>query len=139
MIFGKQLCQSYQKLAQLSRTYFVFFRNPSTAEKFNFQWHASFGFIELFFGNINFLVLCLTPLPKWSCRTFFLGLEKNQTFSHFFMLWRGKNQSDFFIKQNKIQLGPPWKMMTNQNFHCLRNPYFFAWETILQNQSLHSQ
>ena len=128
MIFGKQLCQSYQKLAQLSRTHFVFFRNPSTAEKFNFQWHASFGFIDFFFGNLNFFVSCLTPLPKWSCRTFFSCLEKNQTFSHFFILLGGKNQSDFFMKQNKVQLGPPWKMMTNQNFQCSSKPLFFLLE-----------
>ena len=78
-------------------------------------------------------------------------LCQNDRAEHFFQVWKkiklsliflcygeARTSLIFFIKQNKIQLGPPWKMMTNQNFHCLRNPYFFAWETILQNQSLHS-
>ena len=126
MIFGKQLCQSYQKLAQLSRTHFVFFRNHSTAEKLNFQWHASFGFIEVFFGNLNFFMSCLTPLPKWSCRTFFSGLEKNQTFSHFFMCWGGKNQSDFFHEAKQIPTGPPLKNDDEPKFSLFVKPPIFC-------------
>ena len=130
MIFGKQLCQSYQKLAQLSRTHFVFFRNHSTAEKLNFQWHASFGFIEFFFGNLNFFMSCLTPLPKRSCRTFFSGLEKNQTFSHFFMCWGAKNQSDFFHEAKQIPTGPPLKNDDEPKFSLFAKPPIF----LLENQ-----
>ena len=38
-----------------------------------------------------------------------LGLEKNQTFSQFFMCWGGKNQSDFFHEAKQIPTGPPLK------------------------------
>ena len=126
MIFGKQLCQSYQKLAQLSRTHFVFFRNHSTAEKLNFQWHASFGFIEFFL-----------EISIFSCRVW--PLCQNDRAEHFFQVWKkiklsliflcvgeARTSLTFFMKQNKFQLGPPWKMMTNQNFHCLPNPLFFC-------------
>ena len=126
MIFGKQLCQSYQKLAQLSRTHFVFIRNHSTAEKLNFQWHANFGFIEFFL-----------EISIFSCRVW--PLCQNDRAEHFFQVWKkiklsliflcvgeARTSLTFFMKQNKFQLGPPWKMMTNQNFHCLSNPLFFC-------------
>ena len=140
MIFGKQLCQSYQKLAQLSRTHLVFFRNHSTAEKLNFQWHANFGFIE-FFLEISIFSCRVWPLCQNDrAEHFFSGLEKNQTFSHFFMCWGGKNQSDFFHEAKQIPTGPPLeKWWRTKIFIVCQTPYFFAWESILQNQSLHSQ
>ena len=126
MIFGKQLCQSYQKLAQLSRTHFVFFRNPSTAEKFNFQWHASFGFID-FFWEISIFLCRVWPLCQNDRAEYFFQVWKKIKLSLIFLCYgEARTSLIFFIKQNKIQLGPLWKMMTNQNFHCLRNPYFFC-------------
>ena len=139
MIFGKQLCQSYQKLAQLSRTHFVFFRNSSTAEKFNFYWHASFWFIELFL-EISIFWFRVWPLCQNDrAEHFFQVWKKNQTFSHFFMLWRGKNQSDFFHKAKQNPTGPPLKNDDEPKFSLfVKPPIFLAWESILQNQSLHS-
>ena len=139
MIFGKQLCQSYQKLAQLSRTYFVFFRNPSTAAKFNFQWHASFWFLEIFL-EISIFLFAVWPLCQSDRAKHFFRFGKKSNFPWFFLSYgEARTSLTFFKKQNNIQLGPLWKMMTNQNFHCLPNPLFFAWESILQNQSIHSQ
>ena len=128
MIFGKQLCQSYQKLAQLSRTHFVFIRNHSTAEKLNFQWHANFGFIE-FFLEISIFSCCVWPLCQNDrAEHFFSGLEKNQTFSHFFMCWGGKNQSDFFHEAKQIPTGPPLKNDDEPKFSLFVNPPIFSLE-----------
>ena len=130
MIFGKQLCQSYQKLAQLSRTHFVFFRNHSTAEKLNFQWHASFGFIE-FFWKSQFFHVVFDPFAKMIVQNIFFQVWKKIKLSLIFLcVGEARTSLTFFMKQNKFQLGPPWKMMTNQNFHCLSNPLFF----LLENQ-----
>ena len=140
MIFRKQLCQSYQKLAQLSRTHFVFFRNHSTAEKLNFQWHANFGFIEFFFGNLNFFMSCLTPLPKWSCRTFFFRFGKKSNFlSFFYVLGRQEPVWLFSWSKTNSNWAPLEKWWRTKIFIVCQTPYFFAWESILQNQSLHSQ
>ena len=126
MIFGKQLCQSYQKLAQLSRTHFVFFRNHSTAEKLNFQWHASFGFIE-FFLEISIFSYHVWPLCQNDrAEHVFQVWEKIKLSLIFLCVGEARTSLTFFMKQNKFQLGPPWKMKTNQNFHCLPNPLFFC-------------
>ena len=130
MIFGKQLCQSYQKLAQLSRTHFVFFQEPFHGRETQFSVTCKFWVHWVFFGNLNFFMSCLTPLPKWSCRTFFSGLEKNQTFSHFFMCWGGKNQSDFFHEAKQIPTGPPLKNDDEPKFSLFVKPPIF----LLENQ-----
>ena len=130
MIFGKQLCQSYQKLAQLSRTHFVFFRNHSTAEKLNFQWHASFGFIEFFFGNLNFFMSCLTPLPKWSCRTFFFRFGKKSNFlSFFYVLGRQEPVWLFSWSKTNSNWAPLEKWWRTKIFIVCQTPYF-----LLENQ-----
>ena len=93
-----------------------------------------------FFWKYQFFGFVFDPFAKMIVQNIFFRFGKKSNFlSFFYVMERQEPVWFFFIKQNKIQLGPPWKMMTNQNFHCLRNPYFFAWETILQNQSLHSQ
>ena len=110
-------------------TFCFFFRNHSTAEKLNFQWHASFGFIE-FFGNLNFFMSCLTPLPKWSCRTFFSGLEKNQTFSHFFyVLGRQEPVWLFSWSKTNSNWAPLEKWWRTKIFIVCQTPYF-----LLENQ-----
>ena len=73
----------------------------------------------------------------FSCRVW--PLCQNDPAEHFFQVWKkiklsliflcvgeARTSLTFFMKQNKFQLGPPWKMMTNQNFHCLSNPLFFC-------------
>ena len=126
MIFGKQLCQSYQKLALPSRTHFVFIRNHSTAEKLNFQWHANFGFIE-FFLEISIFSCCVWPFCQNDrAEHFFSGLEKNQTFSHFFMCWGDKNQSDFFHEAKQIPTGPPLKNDDEPKFSLFVKPPIFC-------------
>ena len=126
MIFGKQLCQSYQKLAQLSRTHFVFFWNHSTAEKLNFQWHASFGFIEFFFGNLNFFMSCLTPLPKWSCRTFFFRFGKNSNFLSFFYVL-GRQEPVWLFSWSKTNSNwAPLEKWWRTKIFILSTPLFFC-------------
>ena len=120
MIFGKQLCQSYQKLAQLSRTHFVFFRNHSTAEKLNFQWHGSFGFIEFFFWKSQFFHVVFDPFAKMIVQNIFF-----QVFI-FFMCWGGKNQSDFFHEAKQIPTGPPLKNDDEPKFSLFVKPPIFC-------------
>ena len=108
MIFGKQLCQSYQKLAQLSRTHFVFFRNPSTAEKFNFQWHASFGFID-FFLEISIFLCRVWPLCQNDCAEHFFHVWKKSNFFSFFYIIGRQEPVWFFHEAKQSPTGPPLK------------------------------
>ena len=139
MIFGKQLCQSYQKLAQLSRTHFVFFRNPSTAEKFNFQWHASFGFID-FFLEISIFLCRVWPLCQNDrAEHFFHVWKKIKLFLIFLCYWEARTSLIFSWSKTKSNWAPLEKWWRTKIFSVRQSPYFFAWETILQNQSLRSQ
>ena len=126
MIFGKQLCQSYQKLAQLSRTHFVFFQEPFHGRETQFSVTCKFWVHWVFFLEISIFSCHVTPLCQNDrAEHFFSGLEKNQTFSHFFMCWGGKNQSDFFHEAKQIPTGPPLKNDDEPKFSLFAKPPVF--------------
>ena len=129
MIFGKQLCQSYQKLAQLSRTHFVFFRNHSTAEKLNFQWHASFGFIE-FFWKSQFFHVMFDPFARMIVQNMFFRFGKKSNFlSFFYVLGRQEPVWLFSWSKTNSNWAPLEKWWRTKIFIVCQTPYF-----LLENQ-----
>ena len=130
MIFGKQLCQSYQKLAQLSRTHFVFFQEPFHGRETQFSVTCKFRVDWVFFWKSQFFHVVFDPFAKMIVQNIFFRFGKKSNFLSFFLcVWEARTSLTFFMKQNKFQLGPPWKMMTNQNFHFVYPPIF-----LLENQ-----
>ena len=83
-----------------------------------------------FFWKSQFFHVVFDPFAKMIVQNIFSGLEKNQTFSHFFMCWGGKNQSDFFPEAKQIPTGPPLKNDDEPKFSLFVKPPIF----LLENQ-----
>ena len=124
--FRKTTLSVLSEISSAFQNTFCFFQEPFHGWETQFSVTCKFWVHWVFFGNLNFFMSCLTPLPEWSCRTFFSGLEKNQTFSHFFMCWGDKNQSDFFHEAKQIPTGPPLKNDYEPKFSLFVKPPIFC-------------
>ena len=126
--FRKTTLSVLSEISSAFQNTFCFFQKPFYGRETQFSVTCKFWVHWGFFWKSKFFMSCLTSLPKWSCRTFFSGLEKNQTFSHFFMCWGGKNQSDFFHEAKQIPTGPPLKNDDEPKFSLFVNPPIFSLE-----------
>ena len=129
MIFGKQLCQSYQKLAQLSRTHFVFFSGtiprPRNSIFSDMQVLGSLSF----FWKSQFFHVVFDPFAKMIVQNIFFRFGKKSNFLSFFYVL-GRQEPVWLFSWSKKNSN--WASLEKwfQNFHCLPNPLFF----LLENQ-----
>ena len=107
---------------------FCFFQEPFHGREIQFLVTCKFWVHWAFFWKYQFFGFVFDPFAKMIVQNIFSGLNKNQTFSHFFMLWRGKNQSDFFHKAKQNPTGPPLKNDDEPKFSLFEKPLFFLLE-----------
>ena len=124
--FRKTTLSVISEISSAFQNTFCFFQEPFHG------WEIQFSVTCKFWVHWVFLEISIFSCRVWPlCQNdraehFFSGLEKNQTFSHFFMCWGGKNQSDFFHEAKQIPTGPPLKNDDEPKFSLFAKPPIFC-------------
>ena len=128
--FRKTTLSVISEISSAFQNTFCFFQEPFHGRETQFSVTCKFWVHWVFFGNLNFFMSCLTPLPEWSCRTFSSGLEKESNFlSFFYVLGRQEPVWLFSWSKTNSNWAPLEKWWRTKIFIVCQTPYF-----LLENQ-----
>ena len=124
--FRKTTLSVISEISSAFQNTFCFYQEPFHGRETQFSVTCKFWvhwvFLEISIFSCRVWPLCQNdPAEKK-----FSVWKKNQTFSHFFMCWGGKNQSDFFHEAKQIPTGPPLKNDDEPKFSLFVKPPIFC-------------
>ena len=124
--FRKTTLSVISEISSAFQNTFCFYQEPFHGRETQFSVTCKFWvhwvFLEISIFSCRVWPLCQNDRAE----LFFRFGGKNQTFSHFFMCWGGKNQSDFLHEAKQIPTGPPLKNDDEPKFSLFVKPPIFC-------------